>query len=189
MEVLKRKLDTQEIINESLIKESMTKKMSWIRKYVFFQMWLIPVVAVMWFGIVYVMHISWWSYIFLVAMCCIDVWYDYVINVKAITDEDYNRSNLIEMVQKLTAMKQKRARQMYITIPLLILFFLWIGFEAYTALDTDALSSFQAGFIRGGLFGGAIGAVFGILFAIRIFLKMQKTNDEVISQINELQKE
>lgn len=189
MEVLKRKLDTQEIINESLIKESMKKKMSWIRKYVFFQMWLIPVVAVMWFGIVYVMHISWWSYIFLVAMCCIDVWYDYVINVKAITDEDYNRSNLIEMVQKLTAMKQKRARQMYITIPLLILFFLWIGFEAYTALDTDTLSSFQAGFIRGGLFGGAIGAVFGILFAIRIFLKMQKTNDEVISQINELQKE
>lgn len=185
MDVLKKKLDTQEIINVALIKESMKNKMSWIKKYVFLQMGLIPVIAIMWVVVVYAMHISWWSYIFLLAMCCIDVAYDYHINVRAITDEDYNRSNLIEMTKKLMKMKRQRAIQMTITIPLLILFLLWVGYEAYSSIDI-ARNAFETGFIKGGLFGGAIGGILGIGFAIRIFLKMQKTNDEVIKQIEEM---
>ena len=40
-------------------------------------------------------------------------------------------------------------------------------------------------FIFGGLIGGAIGGVAGLIFAFYIYRKMQRTNDDVISQINE----
>ena len=105
MELLKEKLASQEIVNEKLIISSMKKKMSWIKKYITFQVVLIPIVAIAWIVLVEMMHISWWSYFFLLAMCCIDVYFDYLINVKAISDDDYNRSNLIQMVKKLTKMK------------------------------------------------------------------------------------
>ena len=42
------------------------------------------------------------------------------------------------------------------------------------------------GDLVGGLIGGLIGGVVGLVIAFRIFFKMQRTNDEVISQINEL---
>ena len=188
MEVLKKKLDTQEIINDKLIKDSMKKKMSWIKKYITFQVVLIPIVAIAWIVLVEMMHISWWSYFFLLAMCCIDVYFDYLINVKAISDDDYNRSNLIQMVKKPTNMKRQRAIHMLITIPMLILFMLWIGFESWSSIDTIS-GEFQRSFIYGGLVGGAIGLVCGIIFAIQIFFKMQRTNDEVIRQINEMKEE
>ena len=188
MEVLKKKLDTQEIINDKLLKDSMKKKMSWIKKYITFQAVLIPIIAIAWVGLVEMMHISWWSYFFLLAMCCIDVYFDYRINVKAITDDDYNRGNLIQMVEKLTKMKRQRAIHMLITIPMLILFMLWIGFESWSSIDTIS-GEFQRSFIYGGLVGGAIGLVCGIIFAFHIFFKMQHTNDEVIKQINEMKEE
>lgn len=45
---------------------------------------------------------------------------------------------------------------------------------------------FMRGAVYGGIVGGVIGGVCGLIFAFRIFFKMQRTNDEVISQINEL---
>ena len=49
-----------------------------------------------------------------------------------------------------------------------------------------AKGDFQQGFILGGLIGDAIGGVFGMVLAYRIYRKMQRTNDEVISQIREM---
>ena len=36
MQLLKQKLDNQEIINDQLIRNAMSKKMSWIHKYIWF---------------------------------------------------------------------------------------------------------------------------------------------------------
>ena len=38
----------------------------------------------------------------------------------------------------------------------------------------------------GGFFGGIIGGVIGLVVAIIIFYKMQRTNDEVLAQIDQL---
>ena len=84
-------------------------------------------------------------------------------------------------------MKRYRALQMAICIPLIIVWLLWAGIEAYNALP-EVANEFQEAFINGGLIGGVIGGICGLIFAFSIYNKMQRTNDEVIAQINDLTK-
>ena len=187
LNALKSQLAQQEIVTENLIIDAMKKKMTWIKKYVFFQICLIPVLAIVWAAIAPICGISWWNYAFLITMCCIDVFADYRINVTALSDDDYLCGNLVTTVKKLLKMKRYRALQMAICIPLIIVWLLWAGIEAYNALP-EATSEFQEAFISGGLIGGVIGGICGLIFAFSIYRKMQRTNDEVIAQINDLTK-
>ena len=187
LNALKSQLAQQEIVTENLIIDAMKKKMTWIKKYVIFQICLIPVLAIIWAAIIPMCGISWWNYAFLLIMCCIDVYADYRINVSSISADDYLRGNLVTTVKKLLKMKRYRALQMAICIPLIIVWLLWAGIEAYNALP-EATSEFQEAFISGGLIGGVIGGICGLIFAFSIYRKMQRTNDEVIAQINDLTK-
>ena len=187
LNALKSQLAQQEIVTENLIIDAMKKKMTWIKKYVIFQICLIPVLAIIWAAIIPVCGISWWNYAFLITMSCIDVFADYRINVTALSNDDYLRGNLVTTVKKLLKMKRYRALQMAICIPLIIVWLLWAGIEAYNALP-EATSEFQEAFISGGLIGGVIGGICGLIFAFSIYRKMQRTNDEVIAQINDLTK-
>lgn len=187
LNALKSQLAQQEIVTENLIIDAMKKKMTWIKKYVIFQICLIPVLAIIWAAIIPMCGISWWNYAFLLIMCCIDVYADYRINVSSISDDDYLSGNLVTTVKKLLKMKRYRALQMAICIPLIIVWLLWAGIEAYNALP-EATSEFQEAFISGGLIGGVIGGICGLIFAFSIYRKMQRTNDEVIAQINDLTK-
>ena len=187
LNALKSQLAQQEIVTENLIIDAMKKKMTWIKKYVIFQICLIPVLAIIWAAIIPMCGISWWNYAFLLIMCCIDVFADYRINVSSISDDDYLSGNLVTTVKKLLKMKRYRALQMAICIPLIIVWLLWAGIEAYNALP-EATSEFQEAFISGGLIGGVIGGICGLIFAFSIYRKMQRTNDEVIAQINDLTK-
>ena len=187
LNALKSQLAQQEIVTENLIIDAMKKKMTWIKKYVIFQICLIPILAIIWAAIIPMCGISWWNYAFLLIMCCIDVYADYCINVTALSNDDYLRGNLVTTVKKLLKMKRYRALQMAICIPLIIVWLLWAGIEAYNALP-EATSEFQEAFISGGLIGGVIGGICGLIFAFSIYRKMQRTNDEVIAQINDLTK-
>ena len=82
-------------------------------------------------------------------------------------------------------MKRQRSVQMVLFMPAFVVWLLWSGVEAWTALPADA-PDFVRGAVYGGLVGGLVGGVVGLVIAFRIFFKMQRTNDEVISQINEL---
>ena len=187
LNTLKSQLAQQEIVTENLIIDAMKKKMTWIKKYVIFQICLIPILAIIWAAIIPMCGISWWNYAFLLIMCCIDVYADYRINVSSISDDDYLRGNLVSTVKKLLKMKRYRALQMAICIPLIIVWLLWAGIEAYNALP-EVANEFQEAFINGGLIGGTIGGICGLIFAFSIYNKMQRTNDEVIAQINDLTK-
>ena len=88
MELLKEKLASQEIVNEKLIISSMKKKMSWIKKYIIFEVGLLPFIAVMWLGIKMIIGLSWYNYAFMIIMCCIDVYIDYLVNLRGMKDSD-----------------------------------------------------------------------------------------------------
>ena len=185
MEDFKAQLNQQKIVNEKLIIRSMKKSMSWIKKFIYFEFCIIPVIAIMWLGIKEFAHLSWYNYLFMVMVVVLDVIADYRINISALSDEDYSRNNLVTTISKLTRMKRQRSMQMILFMPAIVVWLLWSGMEAWTALPADA-PDFVRGAIYGGLVGGVIGGVVGLVVAFRIFFKMQRTNDEVISQINEL---
>ncbi|MEE1317641.1 MAG: hypothetical protein U0K35_10500 [Prevotella sp.] len=184
MNVLKEKLDAQEIVNDRLVAKSMRKEMSWIKKYIYVQFALIPFVALIWVGVKYILGLSWWNYSFLMLVCVISVYVDYVINVKVLSNADYHKNNLIETARKLVKMKRQRTIQMIVEILLLILWLIWTFLEVNSAQSTA--TGLRQSLLQGGIIGGYIGGVIGIIVAFVIFYKMQRTNDRMIEQIDDM---
>ena len=184
LESLRQSLDHQEIVNDRLIAKSMKSRMSWLKKYIIMEACLIPVIAILWLELKMALGLSWLNYAFLMVMVVIDVYIDYLINLHGLSDADYSKDNLIATVSKLMVMKRRRTIQMVAAVPMVIVWVLWTGLEAYASLATTAEPMLRA-FIFGALIGCAIGGVAGLIFAFYIYRKMQRTNDDVISQINE----
>ncbi len=184
MNVLKEKLDAQEIVNDKIFAKSMRKEMSWIKKYIYVQFALIPFVALIWVGVKYILGLSWWNYSFLMLMCVVFVYIDYVVNVKALSNADYHKNNLIETARKLVKMKRQRTIQMIVEILLLILWLIWTFLEVNSAQSTA--TGLRQSLLQGGIIGGYIGGVIGIIVAFVIFYKMQRTNDRMIEQIDDM---
>ncbi len=184
LESLRQSLDRQEIVNEQLIAKSMKSRMSWLKKYIITEACLIPVIAILWLELKMALGLSWLNYAFLMVMVVIDVYIDYLINLHGLSDADYSKSNLIATVSKLMVMKRRRTIQMVAAVPIVIVWVLWTGLEAYASLATATEPMLRA-FIFGALIGCAIGGVAGLIFAFYIYRKMQRTNDDVISQIQE----
>ena len=184
MNMLKEKLDAQEIVNDRLVAKSMRKEMSWIKKYIYVQFALIPFVALIWVGVKYILGLSWWNYSFLMLICVVSVYIDYVVNVKALSNADYHKNNLIETARKLVKMKRQRTIQMIVEILLLILWLIWTFLEVNSAQSTA--TGIRQSLLQGGIIGGYIGGVIGLIVAFVIFYKMQRTNDRMIEQIDDM---
>lgn len=185
MASFKKQLEQQEIINSRIMSESMKKKFSWIKKIIIGEIILIPIFLYLVFAAKYYFNLSWWSVVTFVILLLCDIWCDYDINMRAIKDSDYSRDNLIDTIEKLVKMKQRRAKQTAIMLTATIVMIIWllieIGFHLI-AINADTGMWFR-------FYGGGTGAFIGVAVAWWIYRKMQKTNDEMIKQIEEISKE
>ena len=195
MQVLRNKLDTQEIVNEKLVKNSVKSKMSWIKKFVYFELLLVPFTALMAYVLKEMFNLSWFTYAFIVVLSAIDAVCDYRINVASLDLEKVEKHNLSDTLQKLVAMKKMRAKSFFIMMLLSIPLFIWASIEMWQNISTGTitfLDDVPANIVRAGayagLVGGIIGFFVGIYISIRIYRKMQTTNDELIAQIEEFYK-
>lgn len=185
MASFKKQLEQQEIINSRIMSESMKKKFSWIKKIIIGEIILIPIFLYLAFAAKYNFNLSWWSVVTFVILLLCDIWCDYDINMRAIKDSDYSRDYLIDTIEKLVKMKQRRAKQTAIMLTATIVMSIWllieIGFHLI-AINADTGMWFR-------FYGGGTGAFIGVAVAWWIYRKMQKTNDEMIKQIEEISKE
>lgn len=185
MASFKKQLEQQEIINSRIMSESMKKKFSWIKKIIIGEIILIPIFLYLVFAAKYYFNLSWWSVVTFAILLLCDIWCDYDINMRAIKDSDYSRDNLIDTIEKLVKMKQRRDKQTAIMLTATIVMIIWllieIGFHLI-AINADTGMWFR-------FYGGGTGAFIGVAVAWWIYRKMQKTNDEMIKQIEEISKE
>ena len=195
MQVLRNKLDTQEIVNEKLVKNSVKSKMSWIKKLVYFELLLVPFTALMAYVLKEMFNLSWFTYAFIVVLSAIDAVCDYRINVASLDLEKVEKHNLSDTLQKLVAMKKMRAKSFFIMMLLSIPLFIWASIEMWQNISTgtitfidDVPANIVCAGAYGGLVGGIIGFFVGIYISIRIYRKMQATNDEIIAQLEEFYK-
>ncbi len=195
MQVLRNKLDTQEIVNEKLVKNSVKSKMSWIKKFVYFELLLVPFTALMAYVLKEMFNLSWFTYAFIVVLSAIDAVCDYRINVASLDLEKVEKHNLSDTLQKLVAMKKMRAKSFFIMMLLSIPLFIWASIEMWQNISTgtitfidDMPTNIVCAGAYGGLVGGIIGFFVGIYISIRIYRKMQATNDEIIAQLEEFYK-
>lgn len=189
MQMFRNKIDKQEIINDKLVRCAVKSKMSWIRKYVYFEFCIIPFLALLWGGIKYMFDLSWFNYAFMLVITTIDALWDYRINVTSLKADMVETNSLTETMLRLVEMKQMRVKSFYIMMALLIVWLVWTGIEMWISISSIfEPDSLMEGAAYGGFIGLLIGIPLGIYAAIRIYRKMQSTNDELINQIKEVSK-
>ena len=182
MSDLREQLDRQQIVNDQVMQRSMKSQFSWIKRYIYFEIALVPICLIIFAVLHNTLGLSWWLYGFLAVMLIVDVTVDYCIN--RVDFGSLLSQNLLEASEKFARMKRWRLWSFVISMILVILWLLGLLYELSHASTQG--SDFLAGFAQGGFWGAIIGAVIGIVVALLVFFKMQRTNDDIIAQINDL---
>ena len=139
-----------------------------------------PFEILAWFGIVKACHFSWWTFGFFTIMLLVCLFFDYIINLGTLRDDDYQRDNLIETSKKLVRMKHLRRIEYIVTYPLGSVWLGWAAFEMWQQVNLQ----------HNEVLSQQVGIVYVVLIALAAFIvfylyyKMQRTNDELIEQIN-----
>lgn len=176
--ILTDKLESQEINNERLLRTVMKTKMKSINKYYYWLFFLGLPIIILCFQTFYSKgQVSLLFYVSTVLLAVLDTICGMVINKMG--NNQWQEADLLTARQTLVQMKQRRKKGEIISIPLVII---WLSFFVLEVFRSSAnafmLSTFA---VIGGLLGLGIG-----LLAYR---KMQRTNDELIQEIDQLKKD
>lgn len=180
MTLLKEKLDSQQIVNDKLLRQSMLKKMSYFNKY---RILSIIALAFVWVACYFVCKeysMSWTFYwatgIFITTLVLFD---NYINRYKK---KDFLEGDLIETSKKMMRARKLRRWSQRIGITLSIPWFIWFYLEMAhgNKIQGAELNGLMIGMVIGGIIGGA--------FGLRAYFKMQRINKDIILQIEEQMK-
>ncbi len=178
---LKNKVDQQGRLNEDLVKKAIQSKMRGVHSIIA-KLALLALLSIPFYIMLkYQVGLSWPLTIFTIVFMLASVTSDYLINR---IDVSHMGDDLVETANKLVKMKRNRVIAQRIGIGVAVLWLAWFCYE-YFMLN----SVYGSEAAWGSLAGIFVGAVLGGFIGIRIFNKMQRTNDEMIEQINDFTRE
>ena len=180
---LKKQLNTQEIINDRLIKEAMGRKLSALNSSA---IWICIVCLVMiplgYFNFQRMGHSTAFciatSALFLI--CFIAT----IISHYRIHKRDIYSGFLVTVYKEVARMKKIYKSWHYWSIPMLIVWFGWMEYELYLNQANEDITALLA-ISASGIFGGIIGGIIGL----RIHKRTLRTADDLLRQIEELQRQ
>lgn len=172
LNILKLKLERQTIINDEHIRTAMKGKMSWIRRYIWIELLVILPLCILDFVFLKFMipNMSWAPIIAILVFLAIQIGLDFYIN--RINDNDLENENLVATSLKLVRMKRARWIQVAVSLPIAVALFAW--FSSY----------FEGPQGQAMTYGMYIGGVIGFCVGIGILVRMNRTNDQLVKQIN-----
>lgn len=183
MAILQNKLNKETIINERLLRESMTQRYSNIDKYLNIQLGLVPLIFIGFTLLVLLFDLSWYPAILLFVITIYAVIFDRKVN--RLKKDAFAAENLIETALRLQRAKKLSFYEMWINMPLLLVWFVWFIVDFAQHLTHGNFSSLPPeGW--GGVIGGLIGAACGFVYNFSEYNKQQKIRQQIIDQINEL---
>lgn len=180
---LKKRLEGQEIVNDRLIKEAMSRKLSTLNNSA---VWMCIVCVVMiplgYFNFQRMGHSTAFciatSALFLISLIAT------IISHYRIHKRDVFSGNLVTVYKEVARMKKIYKSWHYWSIPMLIVWFGWWEYEIYQNMAHEDLTMMFI--ISGsGIFGGIIGGIIGL----RIHKRTLRTADDLLRQIEELQRQ
>ena len=179
---LKKQLDTQEIINDRLLKEAMSRKLSSINRSA---IWICVVCLIMIpLGYLNFQRIG-HSTAFCVAtsalffICFVAMFLSHY----RLRKRDIYSGDLVTVYTEVARMRKIYKSWHYWSIPMLIVWFGWMEYEVYLNMaqeDFTLLLTISCSAIFGGLIGGIIG--------LRIHKRTLRTAEDLLRQIEELRK-
>ena len=178
MEMLKTKLDKQEIVNDRILRKSMKKNMNNItRRYT-----ILVVLALLMIPYAYYVFVSMMGYsigfwiatvVFMLISCGFKVW-----NSRDLYTGNLMEKNLLEVRQKMALAKKRDNQWMLFGIPMLILWLAYFVYEVYQKGGAEEVHTL----LLASAFGGAVGLILGLT----IHFKTQREYQEIIDQIEEM---
>ena len=180
---LKNKVDQQGRLNEDLVKKAIQSKMKGVhRTTIMFGLLAIAVIP-LYLLMKFEDGFSWPFTIFTIIFLLGCVTSDFIINRM---DVRHMGDDMVETARKLTQMKKNRKSYQKISFSVAIVWLAWFCYEFYlTHLEMMDSKSIITIVIFMFCFAAIIGALSGYL----VYRKMQRANDEMIDQINELMRE
>ena len=179
---LKKQLDTQEIINDRLIKEAMLGKLSSMNRSA---IWMCAVCLIM----IPLGYLNFQRMGHSTALCIATSalffisFVSILISHYRLRKRDIYSGDLITVYQEVSRMRKIYKSWHYFSIPILVVWFAWWEYEIYQTMAHEDLTMMLI--ISGsGIFGGVIGGIIGL----RIHKRTLRTADDLLRQIEELQK-
>ncbi|MBQ2163518.1 MAG: hypothetical protein II445_03320 [Muribaculaceae bacterium] len=184
MSIFKDKLNKQQIINDQLVRNTMKSKLSWIKSFVWGEIIIIPILLL---GMA-VFHagtgLSWWLYGFLAIGLIADATGDFIIN--RIPKGQLLSGDLVETSKRLVKMKKQRTSWFIIGLIFVTIWLVWFIVEFVLKTDPGCALPDHNLVIAIMAIAVAIGGVIGGIISWLIFRKMQRTNNQLIEQINQV---
>lgn len=178
MEMLKSKLDKQEIVNEKILRKSMRKNAKNIsRRYTALVVLALLMIPYAYYIFVSVMgySIGFWiaTTVFMLICCGYTVW-----NGKDLYNGNLMEKSLLVVRQKMALAKKRDNQWMLFGIPMLILWLAYFVYEVYQKGGAEEVHTL----LMASAFGGAVGLILGLT----IHFKTQREYQEIIDQIEEM---
>ncbi len=180
MALLNKKVESQAVINDNMIRRAMKSRMSVISNYYIFSVALCTfgIIYMSWFFSIYKLSIGlivFTDFLFIAALAVsiytgLKIWNKHLID-----------GNLIEAAKNVSFAKKIENRWLFFGIPMGLIFLVWFGIE-FTNKNPGTFTYILWAAIFG---GGIIGATVG-LFSRH---KMMKASNDIIQQIEQLTKE
>ena len=184
MSIFKDKLNKQQIINDQLVRNTMKSKLSWIKSFVWGEIIIIPILLL---GMA-MFHagtgLSWWLYGFLAIGLIADATGDFIIN--RIPKGQLLSGDLVETSKRLVKMKKQRTSWFIIGLIFVTIWLVWFIVEFVLKTDPGCALPDHNLVIAIMAIAVAIGGVIGGIISWLIFRKMQRTNNQLIEQINQV---
>ena len=180
MNMLKSSLDSQRIFTDKCLRHVMAERTRSNQQIINIEKYLIlPFCALVFLLIKFFVGTSWLFFTATMVMVCIDMILD--IKINNVHSADFSNQSLKSLRTRLAQQQRLRRKQMIFSIPLLVLWALWMLFEiAAGTADTinDSIFIFSIGIIPG--------LIIGLIVAYIIYRKMQKNDSCTISDIDSL---
>ena len=177
LSILNKKLEKETIVNDRLMRRAMKNKISKMQRHALIKG--IFIVLAMPYSIccLHVIGTSPWFNAVSICSLITALLYDYRIH-KNLHSNEAMYGNLMEVRKKVLSIKQAYKNWLKISIPFIIIWFSWFLYELFQLphIPKDVI-------FTGVVFGGTIGGIIGTLQ----YKKMQRTTDEILQQIEEME--
>lgn len=178
--ILKGKLETQKIVNEKQLRNSMTKHMSKIdrRMLVTIILGCLSLAYCTWFFTTR-MHLS-HAFTFATAAMvsvCLAITIHKHYSFRRI---DISHGNIMDVIERLTKIKKHYGEWWKIGLPLVLVWYAWLMYEVLATYNFEP-------YIMGFSLGSAFGIVIGLIAGFKFNQKIVKETEEILDQIKELQ--
>lgn len=185
MNALRSRLDSQELISDSLLRDVVRRSTDFSRRYFKLEKFLMLPIGVLSLWIMYIsMGVPLWFVIITCLLLAGEVIWDWYIT--RIACVDYGRAPLIEIQSRLIRQKSLRTRRMLVGMILLAVWLPLFVIVIIPGMVPDSGTPTDTASFRMGVYvGAAVGGIIGLYIGLSSYFRMQRENAGAISRLRE----